>query len=45
LGLLKDCKELKILDLQGTKVTAAKIIELKKALPKCKIGGGGVIQP
>jgi hypothetical protein len=46
LGLLKDCKELKNLDLRGTKVTAAKIIELKKALPNCKIrGGGGVIQP
>jgi hypothetical protein len=41
----KDCKNLTYLDLQKTKVTAAKIEELKKVLPKCKIEwDGGVIK-
>jgi Leucine-rich repeat (LRR) protein len=41
-----DCKHLTRLDLKQTKVTKAKIEELHKALPKCKIEwDGGVIEP
>jgi len=46
LAHFKDCKNLTALKLQQTQVTAAKIGELKKALPKCKIQwDGGVIEP
>jgi hypothetical protein len=42
----KDCVSLTSLDARGTRVTAAVIAELKKALPKCRIEwDGGVIQP
>jgi len=43
----KDCKNLTLLTLQKTKVTAAGIEELRKALPQCKIEweDGGVIEP
>lgn len=36
---LEDCKSLKQLTLQNTKVTAAAIAALQKALPNCKIEG------
>ncbi len=43
---LFDLTNLKRLDLRKTKVTAAKIDELKDALPKCRIEwDGGVIEP
>jgi len=46
LDQFKDCKNLTLLRVQGTKVTAAKILELNKALPQCKIEwDGGVIEP
>ena len=45
LACFKDCKNLTELHLQKTKVTAAGVEELKKALPKCKIAwDGGVIE-
>jgi hypothetical protein len=37
LALFKDSHSLTQLDLQQTQVTAAKVEELRKALPKCKI--------
>jgi eukaryotic-like serine/threonine-protein kinase len=46
LAHFEGCKSLTYLGLRKTKVTAAKIEELKKALPKCKIEwDGGVIEP
>lgn len=43
---LRECKSLKGITLQNTKVTAAGIEELKKIFPKCKIEwDGGVIEP
>jgi hypothetical protein len=39
---LKDCKNLTHLALQKTKVAAAKIEELKKALPQCKFEWDGM---
>jgi hypothetical protein len=44
--VFRDCNNLTLLQLQKTKVSAAKIDELKKALPRCKIEwNGGVIEP
>ena len=46
LAPFKDCKNLTQLGLQKTKVTAAGIEELRKALPQCRIvWDGGVIEP
>src|SRR5262249_55590819 len=43
---LKACKNLTMLYLQRTKVTAAMIEELKTAIPRCRIEwDGGVIEP
>jgi hypothetical protein len=43
-ALFQGCTNLATFNLQRTKVTAKKIAELKKALPKCKIiWDGGVI--
>jgi hypothetical protein len=43
---LKECKDLLILTLAKTKVTAAMIQELKNALSKCRIEwDGGTIEP
>ncbi|WP_162136356.1 protein kinase domain-containing protein, partial [Zavarzinella formosa] len=46
LEFLKDSKTLKHINLKGTKVTAAGIDGLRRALPKCKIvWNGGVSEP
>jgi hypothetical protein len=46
LAYFVDCKNLMQLSLQKTKVTAAMIEKLRKALPRCKIEwDGGVIEP
>jgi Leucine-rich repeat (LRR) protein len=42
LANFKDCKLLTQLELQKTKVTAAKIMALKKTLPQCKIEWDGL---
>jgi serine/threonine protein kinase/Leucine-rich repeat (LRR) protein len=46
LDRFKGCKNLTHLSLVRTKVTAAKVEEMRKALPRCKIEwDGGVIEP
>ena len=42
---LEDCGNLRFLDLQQTKVSAAKFAALKKSLPRCRISQARAVEP
>jgi serine/threonine protein kinase len=45
LSPLRDCKDLRFLDLRGTKVTEVELAALRKALPNCKADLGDPAKP